>query len=263
MNSSRWMALGEVAEFSQPGRKLLECFGERIAIFRTADDHWYAIDNHCTHRGGPLAAGEWHGLCLTCPWHGMQFDLSTGQPLTGGVSAIRTFPVRIRDGRVEIGMSAGAAPPPVDGIHRYLIRYGSAAQVGIFGTIHFADGQRHERVVVQTTRGSELGEILKTPRENERHARPTGELVRLATAEDEARGRAQRQEALASLGDAAALLAENGLDAQVVDAELLFDERTMIFYYLGPPSTRLGPVAVELGKRLRKHVRFQQLAIGD
>ncbi len=39
----------------------------------------YAIHGTCTHRGGPLGEGELHGSVVTCPWHGAQFDVTTGQ----------------------------------------------------------------------------------------------------------------------------------------------------------------------------------------
>ncbi len=258
---TRWTPLGNVTEFRRPGRKLLDWQGERIAIFRTADDQWFAIDNHCTHRGGPVAAGEWEGKCLTCPWHGRQFDLSSGQPLTDGLAAIRTFPVRIRDDRVEVELITSTSSPPVDGIHRYLVRYGCTAQIGVFGTIHIADAQRGERVVLQTTRGSELGEILQTSRDSELPARPTGELLRRAGEQDEARGRAHREQAHASLSEIQNLLVERGVMVQLIDAERLLDGESLVYYYLGPSSTGLGPLAVELGERLQQRVRFQQLEL--
>ena len=43
-----------------------------------------ALDGICPHQGGPLAAGLVEGTCVTCPWHGWQFDVRTGQtPLNG------------------------------------------------------------------------------------------------------------------------------------------------------------------------------------
>ena len=39
----------------------------------------YAIHGTCTHRGGPLGEGELDGSVVTCPWHGAQFDVTTGQ----------------------------------------------------------------------------------------------------------------------------------------------------------------------------------------
>lgn len=57
--------------------------GEEIAIFHI-DETFYAIKNECPHQGGPLAEGDIEGHCVTCPWHGWQFDLSNGTCISGG-----------------------------------------------------------------------------------------------------------------------------------------------------------------------------------
>jgi nitrite reductase (NADH) small subunit len=51
-----------------------------IAVFNDGG-RFYALDNTCTHRGGPLADGEVAEGRVTCPWHGAEFDLATGQAL--------------------------------------------------------------------------------------------------------------------------------------------------------------------------------------
>lgn len=52
--------------------------GSRIvAVFRTSDG-WHAIDGICSHAGGPLAQGKVTGNIVTCPWHGWQYQLQTG-----------------------------------------------------------------------------------------------------------------------------------------------------------------------------------------
>lgn len=51
---------------------------EHIAVFNK-DGTFYAIDNSCTHRGGPLADGELDGTLITCPWHCWRFDVTNGE----------------------------------------------------------------------------------------------------------------------------------------------------------------------------------------
>jgi len=60
--------------------KMVEVSGKKIAIFNV-DGKYYAIDNACTHRGGPLAEGGLDGKEVTCPWHGSVFDVTTGEVL--------------------------------------------------------------------------------------------------------------------------------------------------------------------------------------
>jgi nitrite reductase/ring-hydroxylating ferredoxin subunit len=61
-----------------PGQgKMVELNGKKIAIFNVGGA-FYAIDDTCTHRGGPLSQGEVSGTTVTCPWHRAQYDLKTG-----------------------------------------------------------------------------------------------------------------------------------------------------------------------------------------
>ncbi len=65
----------------QPGSAhCVEVDGRKIALFNV-DGHVYAIDDTCTHRGGPLSEGDVEGHVVTCPWHGAQFDLESGNVL--------------------------------------------------------------------------------------------------------------------------------------------------------------------------------------
>jgi nitrite reductase (NADH) small subunit len=65
----------------------------------------YAIDNVCLHRGGPLGQGELDGCIVTCPWHGWQYDVTTGKVTVNPDVGVTTYPVEIRgdDIFVDIG----------------------------------------------------------------------------------------------------------------------------------------------------------------
>ncbi len=52
--------------------------GRPVAVFNVGGTI-YAIGGRCTHRGGPLGEGELDEAVVTCPWHGAQFDVTTGQ----------------------------------------------------------------------------------------------------------------------------------------------------------------------------------------
>ena len=89
----------------QPGQtRMFEVGGKNIALFNV-DGLFYAIDDTCTHRGGPLSDGELDGKEVTCPWHGAVFDVTTGQvlrpPAPRGISSYRTRVVG-KDVEVEI-----------------------------------------------------------------------------------------------------------------------------------------------------------------
>ena len=73
-----------------------------IAVFNVGGD-LYALDNRCTHTGGPLVLGQVSDGAVTCPWHGTRFNLQNGQAACGPAdSPVRTFPVRRVDGEIVI-----------------------------------------------------------------------------------------------------------------------------------------------------------------
>jgi len=55
--------------------------GDRDVALFNINGTFFAIDNTCPHRGGPLSEGEIDGQEVTCPWHGARFNLSTGAHL--------------------------------------------------------------------------------------------------------------------------------------------------------------------------------------
>ena len=57
--------------------KVVSLDGNEIALFNVGGS-FYAIDNTCKHKGGPLGEGELDQAQVTCPWHGWQYDVTTG-----------------------------------------------------------------------------------------------------------------------------------------------------------------------------------------
>ena len=90
--------VAEVADVSDPGKILVEVDGEMIALFHVSGS-FYAIDDVCTHDGGPLVDGELQDYTIACPRHGAKFDIRTGAALS--MPAIR--PTLAHDVKVENG----------------------------------------------------------------------------------------------------------------------------------------------------------------
>ncbi len=92
-------AVGEIT----PGEaKLVEAGGREIALFN-CDGAYYAIDNDCTHIGGPLCEGEISGDRVVCPWHGAEFSIRTGEALAPPAEDdLHTYPVHVEGGRILI-----------------------------------------------------------------------------------------------------------------------------------------------------------------
>jgi 3-phenylpropionate/trans-cinnamate dioxygenase ferredoxin subunit len=78
---STFVKVATRAELPSGGKKLVEVDGRAIAVFNV-EGTFFAIDDVCTHDGGPLAEGELIGCEIECPRHGARFDVRTGRPLS-------------------------------------------------------------------------------------------------------------------------------------------------------------------------------------
>lgn len=94
-------------DLPEGGFRRAEIDGRVIVIYRLADG-WYASDNACPHRGGPLAEGDLIGSEIVCPWHLWSFDVKTGvNPGSPEGREIRvcTHDVKIENGAVLVSLS--------------------------------------------------------------------------------------------------------------------------------------------------------------
>jgi nitrite reductase (NADH) small subunit len=79
--------------------------GKQIALFNI-QGVFHAIDNTCTHRGGPLGEGNLRGTTITCPWHGSQFNVTNGQVLgPPAVSDVVSYPTKVEEDSVWVAVS--------------------------------------------------------------------------------------------------------------------------------------------------------------
>ena len=82
--------------------KLVEVQGKKIALFNV-DGKFHAIDNTCTHRGGPLSEGELAGDEVTCPWHGARFKVTSGEVLRPPApQGVNSYKVRLNGPDIEL-----------------------------------------------------------------------------------------------------------------------------------------------------------------
>jgi len=69
--------------------------GKTIAL-ANVDGTFYAVNNTCLHRGGPLGQGELEDKVVTCPWHGWQYDVTTGKVTMNSSVGVDTYAVEVR-----------------------------------------------------------------------------------------------------------------------------------------------------------------------
>jgi nitrite reductase (NADH) small subunit len=92
MGFVRTVKLGEVP----PGTvRELHVEGKAIAL-ANVDGTIYAIDNTCLHRGGPLGEGLLEGKVVTCPWHGWQYDVTTGKVVQNPAAGVDCYRTEVR-----------------------------------------------------------------------------------------------------------------------------------------------------------------------
>ncbi|MEN9572430.1 MAG: hypothetical protein RL514_285 [Verrucomicrobiota bacterium] len=83
--------------------------GRRIAVFNVGGE-FYALDDGCPHRDGPLGSGwvDADACQVTCPLHGWAFDLRTGAGVTKPARPVRSYPVRVVEGKVWVSFQQSA-----------------------------------------------------------------------------------------------------------------------------------------------------------
>ncbi len=99
-----FIQVATTSELSPGQGKFVEVNNTRIALFNVGG-RYYAIDDTCPHRGGPLSEGDVDGETAICPWHGAIFDLRTGAvkrpPAAVGVTS---YAVRVAGEQIEIAV---------------------------------------------------------------------------------------------------------------------------------------------------------------
>lgn len=98
----KFVKVARTSEIADQSATCVEVDGKPIAIFNLGGE-FYAIDDTCTHHGGPLSEGSVHGEKVECPWHGAHFNIKsgevTGPPATEGVT---NYTVRVTGEVIEI-----------------------------------------------------------------------------------------------------------------------------------------------------------------
>ena len=110
--------VADVGDFKENGDRVLIDLKEReVAVIYTKGEY-YAVLNFCTHQGGPICEGSISGTLgqsldgeftwehddelISCPWHGWEFDLTSGDHITRSEYSIPTYETVVRDGSIYV-----------------------------------------------------------------------------------------------------------------------------------------------------------------
>ena len=99
---SQFIDIGAVEDIPQRGARLVKSPQGDIAVFRTATDAIYAIDDWLPGKAGPLSNGIQHDTRVTDPMYNWVFDLETGEAQGADEGRVRVWETRIEDGRILI-----------------------------------------------------------------------------------------------------------------------------------------------------------------
>lgn len=149
------VVVGALAEIPDGDRKIIEVDGLSIGVFHH-NGCWFALHNSCLHRGGPVATGKLDGDILTCPWHGFQYDITSGKCLADPAARLDTYAVTVADGQVHLQVPIAPDPASISAPI-------PAAQPGTANAAPGATGAPAEALPANAFRTAELqpGKIKK------------------------------------------------------------------------------------------------------
>ncbi|QDT12045.1 Rieske (2Fe-2S) protein [Planctomycetes bacterium K23_9] len=99
--ANQWHEVAASEDLPVESAKEVVIDGRIIAVFRT-EKGLFAIDGMCAHQGGPIAEGIVQHDCVTCPWHGWQYELASGIQTINRQPLQETLEVREKDNKIEI-----------------------------------------------------------------------------------------------------------------------------------------------------------------
>ncbi|MCL4494296.1 MAG: non-heme iron oxygenase ferredoxin subunit [Firmicutes bacterium] len=103
-DTKKWIKVAKTPDIDAAIPYLVE-FDDRVIALYRVNGVVYATDDMCSHAEGSLCEGTYHGYIVSCPRHGGQFDIRTGQAVKmPAVSPIDVFPVRIENGEVFLSL---------------------------------------------------------------------------------------------------------------------------------------------------------------
>jgi nitrite reductase (NADH) small subunit len=98
---TEFVKVAAVGEIPDGCGRTVEARGRKLALFN-AGGKFYAIDNACQHRGGPLGEGDVYGTRVVCPWHGWEYDFAAGCNVDDPTMKVACFAVRIEGDAVLV-----------------------------------------------------------------------------------------------------------------------------------------------------------------
>ncbi|WP_068084578.1 nitrite reductase small subunit NirD [Polycladidibacter stylochi] len=100
--SKNWLEIGRLEDIPVRGARKVKLGSVTIAVFRSANDKVFALEDSCPHNAGPLSEGIVHDDCVTCPLHNWVISLSSGEAQGADQGAVSRYPVEVVDGVIRL-----------------------------------------------------------------------------------------------------------------------------------------------------------------
>ena len=98
---TEFVPVADVGEVPPGTSKVVVVAGHIVALFNVGG-RYYAIDNTCAHRGGPLGEGDLDGAVVACPWHGWRWDVTSGANANNPAVTVACFAVTVEQGEIFV-----------------------------------------------------------------------------------------------------------------------------------------------------------------
>jgi nitrite reductase (NADH) small subunit len=103
MAEAEFRTVGRVEDIPPGSIRAFQVDEEEIAIANVGGE-FFATQQHCLHLRGPLGDGRLEGATLSCPWHGWQYDVTTGKNEFDQAIQLQTYEVKVEDGDVKVAI---------------------------------------------------------------------------------------------------------------------------------------------------------------
>ncbi len=100
-----FIKLATVKDFTDQRIRSFSVLGKKIGIVKRTDDQFYAIETGCKHQGADLTQGKIDGHVATCPRHGWQYDLETGECLNHDSPRLRKHALVLEGNDIKVSLS--------------------------------------------------------------------------------------------------------------------------------------------------------------
>jgi len=97
----QFVVVGRVDDIPSGTSRMVKVNGKSIALFNVSGK-FFAINNICPHKGGPLVKGKLKGYVVGCPWHHLQFDVRSGFGTDGGGYCVASYDIQVNDDEIYV-----------------------------------------------------------------------------------------------------------------------------------------------------------------